>query len=86
VLLLGIAQCLGKILCWVNQIGSFKILFYCRMQANEIFGRETFFKKTIDCLSCELVHAEPSHWLHEISISKTVGHHFWPRLMAGAEF
>jgi hypothetical protein len=24
------------------------------------------------------VHAEPSHWLHEISISKTVRHHFWP--------
>jgi hypothetical protein len=22
------------------------------------------------------VHAEPSHWLHEISISKTVCHHF----------
>jgi len=27
------------------------------------------------------VHAEPSHWLHEISISKTVGHHFWPGLI-----
>jgi hypothetical protein len=24
------------------------------------------------------VHAEPSHWLHEIFISKTVCHHFWP--------
>jgi hypothetical protein len=24
------------------------------------------------------VHAEPSHWLHEISISKTVRHHFRP--------
>ncbi len=24
------------------------------------------------------VHAEPSHWLHEISISRTVHHHFWP--------
>jgi hypothetical protein len=33
------------------------------------------------------LHSEPSHWLHEISISKTVGHHsFWPGLMAGAEF
>ncbi len=31
------------------------------------------------------MHAEPSHWLHEISISKTVCHHFWPGLMAGAE-
>ncbi len=30
------------------------------------------------------VHAEPSHWLHEISISKSVGHHFWPGLMAGS--
>jgi hypothetical protein len=31
--------------------------------------------------------SEPSHWLHEISISKAVGHHFWPGLiMAGAEF
>jgi hypothetical protein len=28
------------------------------------------------------VHAEPSHWLHEISISKTVCHHFWPGLIA----
>jgi hypothetical protein len=27
------------------------------------------------------VHAEPSHWLHEISISKTVHHHFWPGLI-----
>jgi len=24
------------------------------------------------------VHAEPSHWLHEISISKTIRHHFLP--------
>jgi hypothetical protein len=31
------------------------------------------------------VHAQPSHWLQEISISKTVCHHFWPGLMAGAE-
>jgi hypothetical protein len=27
------------------------------------------------------LHAEPSHWLHEISISKTVHHHFWPGLI-----
>jgi hypothetical protein len=27
------------------------------------------------------VHAEACHWLHEISISKTVSHHFWPGLM-----
>ncbi len=26
-------------------------------------------------------HAEPSHWLHEISISKTVHHHFRPGLI-----
>jgi hypothetical protein len=26
------------------------------------------------------------HWLHEISLSKTVGHHYSHRLMAGAEF
>jgi hypothetical protein len=33
------------------------------------------------------VHAEPPHWLHEISLSKTAfGHQFSPRLMAGAEF
>jgi hypothetical protein len=32
------------------------------------------------------VHAEPPHWLHEISLSKTVAHHFSPTLMAGAEF
>jgi hypothetical protein len=31
-------------------------------------------------------HAEPYQWLHEISLSKTVCHHFLPRLMAGAEF
>jgi hypothetical protein len=31
------------------------------------------------------VHAERSHWLHEISISKTVGHHFWPGLIARAK-
>jgi hypothetical protein len=31
------------------------------------------------------VHVEPSYWLHEISISKAVGHHFWPGLMAYAE-
>jgi hypothetical protein len=30
------------------------------------------------------VHAEPSHWLHEISIFKTVRHHFWAGLMAGS--
>jgi len=30
------------------------------------------------------VHAEPSHWLHESSISKSVGHHFWPGRMAGS--
>jgi hypothetical protein len=27
------------------------------------------------------VHAEPSHWLHEIFISRTVCHHFWPGLI-----
>ncbi len=32
------------------------------------------------------VHSEPPHWLHEISLSKTVGHQFSPRLMMGAEF
>jgi hypothetical protein len=26
------------------------------------------------------VHTEPSHWLHEISIFKTICHHFWPGL------
>ncbi len=31
------------------------------------------------------MHAEPSHWLHEISISKTIYHHFWTGLRAGAE-
>ncbi len=28
------------------------------------------------------VHAEASHWLHEIYISKTVCHHFWPGLVS----
>jgi hypothetical protein len=32
------------------------------------------------------MHAEPSYWLHEISLSKTVCHHFSPRLMLRAEF
>ncbi len=27
------------------------------------------------------VHVEPTHWLHEISISITVIHHFWPGLI-----
>jgi len=31
------------------------------------------------------VHAEPSHWLHETFISKTVHQHFWPGLLAGAQ-
>jgi hypothetical protein len=31
------------------------------------------------------VHAERSHSQHEISISKTVGHHFWPGLIARAK-
>jgi hypothetical protein len=32
------------------------------------------------------MHAEPFYWLHENSLSKTVCHHFSPRLMVGAEF
>jgi hypothetical protein len=35
-------------------------------------------RKKIKALS---VHAEPSHWLHEIFISKTVCHHFWPGVL-----
>jgi hypothetical protein len=31
-------------------------------------------------------HAEPSDWLHEISLSKTLHTNFLPRLMAGAKF
>jgi len=31
------------------------------------------------------VHAERSHWMHETFISKTVCHHFWSGLMAGAK-
>jgi hypothetical protein len=31
------------------------------------------------------VHAEPSHWLHEISISKTICHHFLPGLIPPLE-
>ncbi len=27
------------------------------------------------------MHVEPSHWLHEISLSKIVGHHFQPRFI-----
>jgi len=29
------------------------------------------------------VHAEPSHWLHEISICKTIHHHFLPGIEGG---
>ncbi len=29
--------------------------------------------------------SEHSHWLHELSISKTEGHHFWPGLIARAK-
>jgi hypothetical protein len=28
---------------------------------------------------------EPTHWVLVFFISKTVGHHFWPRLTAGVE-
>jgi hypothetical protein len=28
---------------------------------------------------------QPTHWPHVFLISKTVGHHIWPWLMAGAE-
>jgi hypothetical protein len=31
------------------------------------------------------VHAGLSHWLHETFISKTIHHHFWRVLMAGAQ-
>jgi hypothetical protein len=27
----------------------------------------------------------PTHWLHVFFISKIVGQHFWPKLMAGEE-
>jgi len=39
-------------------------------------------KKT---LGTPWVHAEPSHWLHEIRISKTVCHHLSPGLMEKAK-
>jgi hypothetical protein len=26
-----------------------------------------------------------THWLHVFLVSNTIGHHFWPRLMAGAK-
>jgi hypothetical protein len=29
-------------------------------------------------------HLLPLHWLHEISLSKTVSHHFSPGLMSGS--
>jgi hypothetical protein len=32
------------------------------------------------------VYGEPSHWLHEISLFKTVCHHFSPMLMQGQNF
>jgi hypothetical protein len=28
----------------------------------------------------------PSHWLHEISLPKRLGHHFWPGLTALAKY
>jgi hypothetical protein len=28
---------------------------------------------------------QPTRWLHVFLVSKTVGHHFWPKLMAGAK-
>jgi hypothetical protein len=36
-------------------------------------------EKTSKHLECML---PPTHWLHVCFISKTVGQHFWPRLMA----
>ncbi len=32
------------------------------------------------------LHVDVSYWLHETFIFKTVCHHFWPGLMAWAEF
>jgi hypothetical protein len=32
------------------------------------------------------VHSEPSHWLHEISFSKTVHGHDFPMLIGGQKF
>jgi hypothetical protein len=37
---------------------------------------------TQNFLECML---QRTHWLHVLLVSKTVGHHFWPALMAGAE-
>jgi len=34
-----------------------------------------FKKKESNCLECML---GPSYWLHEISLSTRVPHHFWP--------
>ncbi len=34
-----------------------------------------FVPSSVLCASKQNMHAEPSHWLHEISISKTVRHH-----------
>jgi len=33
---------------------------------------------------CECM-LQPTHWLRVFLVFKTVGHHFWPGLMAGAE-
>jgi len=64
--------------CFWNLMGTHKE----QGRKTKIPSPPTFSKRKK--LDHSWVHDEPSHWLHEISISKAFHHHFWPGLMAGS--
>jgi hypothetical protein len=62
---------------------------HCELEGNMLGTKEKLKKpsphtstQNLNFLECML---QPTHWLHVFWISKTVGHHFWPGLTAGAE-
>jgi len=62
---------------------------HCELEGNMLRTKEKLKKasthtstQNLNFLECML---QPTHWLHVFLISKTVGHHFWPGLTAGAE-
>jgi hypothetical protein len=66
---------------------------YYEEHVGEHIGNQVFFYKkpspTPNWKGKKARHLEcmlgPSHWLHEISLSKRVCHHFWPRLICLAK-
>jgi hypothetical protein len=52
----------------------------CWELEGNMFGNKGKMKKNQGTFGCML---QPTHWLHVFLVSKTVGHHFGPRLMQG---